>query len=156
MIIKDCMKKDVISIHTTTTVREAARLVVERHVGLLPLVDDLGKLVGVVALRQLLSLELPDFVNLISDLDFIHDFGAVETTRPEAYQLDQPVSTLMEPAISVDEESGLLRAYALMQHHQLQDLPVVTNDGTLIGLASHVDIGAGILARWQDANPVQP
>ena len=155
-MIRDCMKREVISIPSTTTVREAAGVVVERHIGLLPIVDDQGRLIGVVGLHNLLTLELPDFVNFITDVDFVHDFGAVETTRPEPYLLEQPVSTLMQPAISVDEECGLLRAYALMLQHQLLDLPVVAKDGRLVGLASRVDIGATILSRWQYPNPVQP
>jgi len=155
-MIRDCMKREVISISSTTTVREAAGVVVERHIGLLPIVDDQGRLIGVVGLHNLLTLELPDFVNFITDVDFVHDFGAVETTRPEPYLLEQPVSTLMQPAISVDEECGLLRAYALMLQHRLLDLPVVAKDGRLVGLASRVDIGAAILSRWQYPNPVQP
>jgi CBS domain-containing protein len=156
MIIKDCMKREVISISSTTTVREAARMVVERHIGLLPIVDDAGRLIGIVRLYDLLTLELPDFVNFISDLDFVHDFGAVETTRPEPYLLEQRVSTLMQPAIEVEEECGLLRAYALMLQHKLLDLPVVANDGRLVGLASHVDIGVAILSNWQYPNSGQP
>jgi CBS domain-containing protein len=156
MIIKDCMKREVISISSTTTVREAARMVVERHIGLLPIVDDAGRLIGIVRLYDLLTLELPDFVNFISDLDFVHDFGAVETTRPEPYLLEQRVSTLMQPAIEVEEECGLLRAYALMLQHKLLDLPVVAKDGRLVGLASHVDIGVAILSNWQYPNSGQP
>ena len=155
-MIRDCMKREVISIPSTTTVRVAAGVVVERHIGLLPIVTEQGRLIGVVGLHNLLTLELPDFVNFITDVDFVHDFGAVETTRPEPYLLEQPVSTLMEPAISVDEESGLLRAYALMLQHQLLDLPVVAKDGRLVGLASHVDIGAAILSNWQYPNSGQP
>ena len=156
MMIRDCMKREVISIPSTTTIREAAGVVVERHIGLLPVVDDQGRLIGVVGLHNLLTLELPDFVNFITDVDFVHDFGAVETTRPEPYLLEQPVSNLMQVAISVDEECGLLRAYALMLQHRLLDLPVVAKDGRLVGLASRVDIGATILSRWQYPNPVQP
>jgi CBS domain-containing protein len=150
------MKREVISILTTTTIREAARVVVEHHIGLLPVVDNQGMLMGVVSLHNLLTLELPDFVNFITDVDFVHDFGAVETTRPETYLLEQSVSTLMQPAISVDEDCGLLRAYALMLQHRLLDLPVVARDGRLVGLASRVDIGAAILSRWQYPDLVQP
>src|SRR3989304_9887563 len=142
MKIGDCMKRNVVSITETASVREAAAIFVKEHIGLLPIVDQNNKLVGVVGLRDLLSLELPDFVNFITDVDFVHDFGAVETTRPEPYLLEQPVYTLMQPAISVDEECGLLRAYALMLQHQLLDLPVVAKDERLVGLASRVDIGA--------------
>lgn len=148
MIIRDCMKHDVISFPSTTSILEAAKVVVEQHIGLLPIVDDQGKLIGIVRLNDLLALELPDFVNFISDVDFVHDFGAVETTRPDPSLLEQQVSTLMQPVIDVDEECGLLRAYALMLQHNLLDLPVVAMDGRLVGLASHVDIGAAILSNW--------
>lgn len=57
-------------------------LLVTHHIGLLPVVDEQRKLLGVVGISHLLSLELPDFVRFLADVDFVHDFGAVETTRP--------------------------------------------------------------------------
>jgi len=149
MNIRDCMKQTVVTVGPDISIREAAATVVARHIGLLPLVNRQGALIGVVRLQNLLALELPDFLNFIADIDFVHSFGAVETTRPEPALLDRPVSTLMQPAIMVDEDCGLLRAYALMMQHNLLDLPVVSKDGRLIGLASRVDIGAAILSRWQ-------
>jgi CBS-domain-containing membrane protein len=148
-MIKNCMKRNVRSISSTSTIRQAAALVVEHHIGLVPVVDQQSKLVGVVRLSDLLSLELPDFFNLLPDLDFVHDFGAVETTRPTAQDVDRPVTTIMQPATSVVETSGLLRAYALMLKHNLHDLPVVSNENLLVGIASRVDIGASILAEWK-------
>lgn len=148
-MIKNCMKRMVISISATATLRQAAALIVERHIGLLPVVDDRGKLTGVLGLSDLLSLQMPDFFKLIPDFDFVHDFGAVETTRPAPDEIDRPVTTRMRPGIYVDENSGLLRAYALMLRHNLHDLPVVAKDGTLVGIASRVDIGAKILSDWE-------
>jgi CBS domain-containing protein len=150
MEIGKYMKRNVISIPATSTVREAASVFVKHHVGLLPIVDQHRKLIGVVGLRDLLSLELPDFVNFIADLDFVHDFGAVETTRPSAEVLDRPVKTLMSPSISVPEDTGLLRAYALMLQHELHDMPVVSREETLVGVASRVDIGTAILSTWSE------
>jgi len=138
----------VVSIPETATIREAAAVLVKHHVGLLPIVNKDKKLAGVVGLRDLLSLELPDFVRFVVDVDFVHDFGAVEDTRPSAEVLDRPVTTLMSPAISVHEDSGLLRTYALMLQHELHDMPVVSADGKLAGDASRVDIGAAILSAW--------
>jgi CBS-domain-containing membrane protein len=149
MEIGKYMKRNVVSIPETATIREAASVFVSHHVGLLPIVDHNRKLIGVVGLRDLLSLELPDFVNFIADLDFVHDFGAVETTRPSAQRLDQSVKTLMSPAISVNEDTGLLRSYALMLQHQLHDMPVVSMHNELVGVASRVDIGTAILAAWE-------
>jgi len=151
MNITDCMKRNVVSIPATSSIREAAAIFVKKHVGLLPVVDKNSKPVGVVGLRDLLSLELPDFVNFVADVDFVHDFGAVETTRPSAKALDKSVKTLMEPAITVEEDCGLLRAYALMLQHNLHDMLVVSTDGKLAGIASRVDIGIAILSAWEKA-----
>ena len=52
MQIKDYMKKNVVSIRTTTTIGEAAAVIVEKHVGILPVVDEQGKPVGVVRLER--------------------------------------------------------------------------------------------------------
>lgn len=149
-MIKNCMKRMVISISASATLRQAAALIVERHIGLLPVVDDRGKLAGVLGLSDLLSLQLPDFFQLIPDFDFVHDFGAVETTRPTPEEIDRPVTARMRPGLYVDENCGLLRAYALMLRHNLHDLPVVAKDGTLVGIASRVDIGAKILSAWEE------
>jgi CBS domain-containing protein len=155
-MIKNCMKRNVISIPETATILEAATRMTERHIGQLPVVDHKGKLIGVISLPELLSLEMPAFFNLISDLDFVGDFGAVETTRPTPEEVDQPVTTLMQPARSVVEDSGLLHAYGLMLKHNLSDLPVVSEGGQLVGVVSRVDIGTAILTTWKNIGASKP
>lgn len=149
MNIGSCMKRKVVSISTDTSIGAAAALVVEKHVGILPVIDENGKPVGILRMDDLLSLELPDFVHLVSDLDFVHDFGAVETTRPDRDTLNQPVISLMKPIQSIDEKCGLLRAYVRMLQDGLYDLPVVDASGKLVGIVSRVDIGTAILSLWR-------
>lgn len=150
MKISQCMKRNVISIRETASVREAAAVFAKEHVGLLPIVDEQNKPVGVIGLQDLISLELPDFIRFVADVDFVHDFGAVENTRPDAEVLDQSITFLMKPAITVHEDSGLLRTYALMLQHQLHDIPVVSSDAQLVGMASRVDIGTAIVSAWSE------
>lgn len=148
MNISDCMKRNVISISETATVREAAAILANKHIGLLPIVNNDMNVIGVVGLKDLLSLKLPDFVRFVADVDFVHDFGAVETSSPSAETLDEPITTLMKDTITVDENCGLTRAYALMLQHNLHDMPVVSTEKKLIGVASRVDIGTSILSGW--------
>ena len=148
MQIRKFMKKNVVSIPVKTTIGEAAAVIVTKHVGILPVVDETGKPVGVVRLKDLIDLEMPDFVHLLEDYDFVHDFGAVETTRPEHETLAKPVISIMHPVVSVEEDSGLLRAYAVMLQNKVYDLPVTTSTGALIGIVSLVDIGAAVLSMW--------
>lgn len=143
------MKRNVVSIKPSATIHEAAIIFVKKHIGLLPIVDEDDKPIGVIGMRDLLKLELPDFVNFVADVDFVHDFGAVEDTRPPAKTLNKIVKSLMRPVQTIEEDCGLLRAYALMLQQNLHDIPVVSKNGILIGIASRVDVGVAILSAWE-------
>ncbi len=148
MRVKDCMKQNVYTIIPLTSIGEAARIFAEKHIGSLPVVDRQGKLVGLLQLRDLLELVLPDFLKLLDDFDFVPDFGAVETRLPSAEVLARPVSKIMQEPVSVEAGSGLLRAFSLLHKHQIHDLPVVDENNVLVGIASRVDVGAAFLSNW--------
>jgi CBS domain-containing protein len=150
--IGQSMKHDVISISVLATIREAAALFVEEHIGTLPVVDGDGKLVGILHIRDLLELVMPSFVRLVEDFDFVRgDFSVFEALLPPPEVAVQPVSSVMVSAVSVGAGSGLLRAFAIMNSHDFYDLPVVDDDGRLAGLASRVDVGTALLAGWRNA-----
>ncbi|MFC2064995.1 HPP family protein [Chloroflexota bacterium] len=148
MNIEGFMKKKVVSISENATIAEAARLFVEKHVGILPVVDSQGIPLGVIRLFNLISLELPDFLKLVDDFDFVHDFGAIESTIPEKEVLAQPVTSIMVPIESVGKDCGLMRVFAIMLKNDFIDLAVTNKAGELVGIVSRVDIGAGILSSW--------
>lgn len=148
MIIKNCMKKRVFSVHEDTPIGDAVHEFLDKRVGTLPVVDQANRLVGVLQLRDVLELVMPDFVRLMENFDFVLDFGAVEARLPTTEMVNQPVRTVMQPAVSVKEDCGLLRAFSILHSHHLLDLPVVNEQGELVGLASRVDIGVTLLARW--------
>jgi CBS domain-containing protein len=150
--IGQSMKHEVISISVSATIREAAALFFEEHIGTLPVVDADEKLVGILHISDLLELVMPSFVRLVEDFDFVRgDFSAFESLRPSAEVAGQSASSIMDPPVSVGVGSGLLRAFAIMNSHHLYDLPVVDDDGRLVGLASRVDIGTALLAGWRSA-----
>jgi CBS domain-containing protein len=148
MQVKDCMKHNVYQISPATTVAEAAQIFASKHVGSLPVVDRQGKLVGLLQLRDLLELVLPDFLKLLDDFDFVPDFGAVEERKPSATTLALPVSKLMQPPVSVEADGGLLRAFSLLYKYQLHDLPVVDAGNVLVGIVSRVDVGTALVNNW--------
>ena len=155
MNIADCMKRDVVSITASASVGQAAARFAARHIGMLPVVDAAGQLLGILQLPDLLSLVMPDFVQLVEDFDFVHDFGAVEARQPSPEMLTRRVTEVMQPPVSVEATCGLLRAFAVMRKHDLHDLPVVDTAGRLVGIASRVDIGTALLASWRSAE-VEP
>ncbi len=156
MHVSDSMKRQVVSIGTSASVAQAMALFVARRVGTLPVVDDANRLVGVLQLRDLLNLVLPGFEQLLENSDFVHDLGALENHRPTAEETAVEVRELMQPPVSVEASSGLLRAATLLGCHGLVDVPVVDASGRLVGIVSFVDIGVALLAGWQEPEPGGP
>lgn len=148
MVIRNCMKREVFSIRQAATIQQAANMFVRRHIGTLPVVDERNHLVGLLQLRDLLTLVMPDFIHLLENFDFLDDFGAVETKTPTPDVVSRQIGEVMGRAVSVEANCGLLRAFALLNHHRISDLPVVDRENVLIGIASRVDIGTALLANW--------
>lgn len=149
MNVQSSMKRRVITVQDTDNLGTAARQFVKYHVGMLPVVNAAGVLVGVLQLRDLLTLILPAFTSLMEDFDFVGDFGAMESIQPSQEIITKQVSEVMEPAVSVDINSGLSRAFALLHNHNLTDLPVVNAENHLVGIASRVDVGTALLKKWE-------
>ncbi len=151
--ISDCMKGRVITVRDDATIGEAAVLLRQFRIGTLPVVDKEGRLVGLVQLRTLLELVMPDFVKLVANFDFVHDFGALENRQPESDKLDQKVTGIIDEPVSVHAEDGLIRAASLLEEYRIRDLPVVDQDNKVVGIASHVDIGVALMSNWQLPEP---
>lgn len=154
MDIGSVMKREVVSIRADQSLDDAIRLLVDRRVGMLPVVDEQDRLVGILGLRQILRLCWPSFIEMLDDYDFVHDFGVLERSEISPEQRAKPVAELMQQPASVEAGCGLLRAEAMMRQHRLRDLPVVDKQNRLVGLASWVDVGVAFLR--QQAFPRNP
>ena len=148
-IVFNWMKKNVISICNDATVKDAARLMLEKRIGTLPVVDENRAIVGLTTIQDIVQIFLPDFVALLSNIDFIKDFGPSDFPSIESLERAEGLTVvgIMEAPVSVESTCGLMRALSVMTKHNIQDLPV-TKDGVLVGIASRVDIGRGFLSIW--------
>ena len=143
------MKREVVSTRPDATLREVAALVLEKRVGTLPVVDDEGKLVGTVSITDIVKLFLPDFVTIMDEIDFVHDYGNLENTTAEDRQRAKTihVSDVMEEPVAMEDDAGLVHALSVMEKHNLRDL-IVIREGKLVGIASQVDIVRAFLTEF--------
>jgi predicted transcriptional regulator len=149
MDVKSSMKKQVVTVLDTDDLGTAAKLFVKNHVGMLPVINTEGKLVGVLQLRDLLNLVLPDFTRLMEDFDFVPSFGAAKDIQPSKDEISKKVTDVMENPVCVEDDCSLNRAFALLHNHNLTDLPVVDAENCLVGIASRVDVGTALLKKWE-------
>ena len=150
MQVSNTMKRTVISTSPQTTVVEAAKLLIQKRIGTLPVVDSNGKLIGMLTIDDILDVFIPNYFELIENLSFVHGFGALEDFLPKDIPeiTNVTVETLMEPPVSVEDSESIFRAATKLFRHDLIDLPVVDGQGKLVGLASHVDVGIAFLKKW--------
>jgi CBS domain-containing protein len=145
------MKKHVITIRSGASLEDAARLMVEKKIGSLPILDESGQLIGLVSINRIIAELLPDFVSLLGNIDFVKDFGAFRMISPEDFDRIShlTVDQIMETPVAVEADCSLMRALAIMKKHDLRDLLVVQGGG-LVGIASWVDIGRAFLSAALD------
>ena len=103
-----------VTITPDKTVGDAMRIMADYHIGGIPVVDGRNILVGIVTNR---------------DLRFEKDFN-------------RNICDVMtkEDLITTSRDTDLYRAADILQEHKIEKLPVVAEDGTLIGLITYKDI----------------
>ncbi len=153
MLVKNTMKHNVISTAPETTVLQAARLMIEHNIGTLPVINRQGYLIGMVTLSTILDVFIPNYFDHLESLSFVHDFGALEDFLPKdvAEIAGTALQVIMVQPVTVYEDESIFRAAIKLTRHELVDLPVINQQGELVGLASHVDIGTAFLKKWIDA-----
>jgi CBS domain-containing protein len=119
-LVREVMTVDPTAVSRELTVREAAKLLAERDIGPLPVVDG-DELVGIVTDRDLV-------VRVLAD-----DRDPACTTVGEIASTDVAA---VEPDVDLDE------ALRLMDERHVRRLPVV-EEGRLVGIVSHGDVDRG-------------
>jgi CBS domain-containing protein len=116
--IRELMTENPKTVSSDATVTEAARVMREDDVGLVPVVDG-DRLVGTVTDRDI-------------------------AIRVVAEERDPNNTTVRETAstdlVTIDPEQDLGEALRLMAQHQVRRLPVVEEDGRLVGIVAQADV----------------
>lgn len=108
---------EVVHVHAHESVHSVVRLLAERRIGCVPVVDN-DRVVGIFSERDLVY----------------------RVASEGAAVLDRPVSALMTaPAITISPETPVLHGLSMMTKRRIRHLPVVVNE-RLVGLVSIGDL----------------
>jgi CBS domain-containing protein len=112
----------------------------EEKVGVkgLPVLDENGKLIGMLSMGDILKAVFPSYLSMMNLGDFTWD-GMVESMAQKVS--GKKVEELMtEPVVTVDEEASLMECVDHMIKKNVKRLPVIDKSGRVAGMLYERDV----------------
>ena len=151
----------------TTGFKEIAGLLAEHRISALPVVDDAGRLVGVVSEADLLLKEM-------FGLAVHHQLVESRRTRRERAKAGAQIARdlMTSPAVTIGPEAPIAEAARVMHDLAVKRLPVVDKDGRVVGIVTRSDLlrvflrpdaliredvveGLIVKTLWMDPKPIE-
>ncbi len=144
MKVSDIMTKDVITVKRETSVNEVAKVMGARDISGVPVVDDENHVIGIITELDLIvrntRMEMPHFIEVL-------DWGRIPLERPKhakerlQHMLGtQAVDIMTGKVETIGPDAPVEDLAELMVKHRVNPVPVVDENGTLIGIVSRADL----------------
>jgi CBS domain-containing protein len=154
--VRDLMVSDVVTFAPDQNVQEAMRVLVGRSIGGAPVVDEEGRVIGVLSVSDLIveeaRLHFPTMVNF---------FGVNVALPWHDRELDESVSkalgefvheVMTDKPVTVTPDATIEDVATAMHDKQVSRVPVVDDDGRLVGLITRGDILRAVVRGIDDPN----
>jgi CBS-domain-containing membrane protein len=142
MVVSDIMTKEVITVGKDTPLKEAAGLLAKFHVHGMPVIDQRGKVEGIITESDFFSKDssnvyLPTFLEFISREQTI---GAKMSSSVEMEKKTTVKDVMTAECTSVGPDLPLKELIQLVKEKNFKTIPVVDDRGILVGIVSVFDI----------------
>jgi CBS domain-containing protein len=124
MQVLDLMTTEVVKVSPDTGIKEAAQLMFRHRVSGLPVVDDAGRVAGIITEADFLRMEVAR--------------GEAEDPKP----IEKVSQVMSSGVVTIAPEEGLAEAAKIMVVQDVKRLPVVDDEGRMQGIISRLDIVA--------------
>jgi CBS-domain-containing membrane protein len=136
MNVSKVMTRRVITVTPRTPLKDVARLLVQRRVSGVPVVDEDGTVLGVVSEGDILVKERSRTNGYGSLLDHLFEVNS------DAYKHDarDAADAMTSPPVTIRPDRAISEAAALMLDRCVNRLPVVDRHGKLVGIVTRADL----------------
>ena len=140
MQARDVMVSPVITVGKIATVRDAAKILLEKRISAVPVVDNVGKVIGIVTEDDLMhrveaGTERPYswWVHFLAGDATI----AADSVKSHATKIEDVMTT---DVVTVTPETRLHEIATLFEERQIKRVPIVNKDGDLVGIVSRANL----------------
>lgn len=150
MRARDIMTASVVTVSPETRVPDIARVLLERCISALPVVDGAGRVIGIVSEGDLLhraenKTERPRswWLDLISSADTL----AADYVKSHGLTAKDVMNA---PVVSASPDASLAELATLLERHGIKRVPILEN-GALVGIVSRADLLRGLIGGGADS-----
>ena len=141
--VTDVMSRDPIVVRAETPLKEAIQILAEKRISGIPVVDDVGKLVGIISETDLMWQETgvtpPAYIMFLDSVIYLQNPATYERELHKA--LGQTVGDVMSKnPITISPEKTVKAAAQLMQDQNVHRLPVIDSTSQVVGILTRGDI----------------
>ena len=138
LMVKDVMRHNVVTVKPDDTLKHVANLMFRFRLSALAVIDDSGKLLGVISDRDLIKAALPDYKTLIENLNYSMDVEPFEELlkREDKIMVSQLYRTDFETATP---DTRIVEVAAMMIFRDVTRVFVTSHDN-LVGILLRKDI----------------
>ncbi|HEY6982478.1 CBS domain-containing protein [Reyranella sp.] len=154
MRAKDVMSGGVMSVLADATVFDAAEILTGQHISAVPVVDDSGRVIGIVSEADLIRRAE---IGTTPHKSWLQRLLADDATRAARYvrSHSRHVSDVMTKAVvTVEEEANLAEVAELMSKHGIKRVPVV-RDGFMVGIVSRANLLQALMSREPESDELR-
>ncbi len=143
MKVSEVMSRGLETCRENDRLRTVVEKMVMRRCGAVPVIDDAGKLTGIVTIRDTMMPLYPNYGEYVHDTVHARDFEDMENGYPKVLGMKVREVMASNP-LSITPDMSVLKAASYMGVRNLRRMPVCEEDGTLVGMVSIGDITRGL------------
>lgn len=139
MKVKESMTRDLTAVEPSMTVKELIFLFDQSGISSVPVVDEEGRILGIVSERDIIEGAMPGYFELLYGTAFFTDMNRLSQKLREI-EHDRIEFYMTADVCKIEEDEDDLAAAEVMIRQNLKALPVVNKDGILVGMLRRIDL----------------
>ncbi len=156
MRVRDVMTTNVVTVGPEMEVGQIARLLVEKHISGVPVVDESGRCIGIVSegdlVRRIGEEEDEDAPRTSWWLELLA--SPEERARHYVRTHGRKAKDVMTPdPVTVRPEDSIGKVARILEEHRIKRAPVVDDQGRVVGIVSRADLLRALATAAREAPP---
>lgn len=148
MIVSHLMNSKILTVSPKTPLPEVWKIIFEKHIHGLPVIDKKNKLVGIISPEDILTKLFPGYEDLFDiDAAFVEDEDGVIKDKLKNLEKLTAEDVMNKRVLYTNPNTSLMRALSRMIVRKVRQLPVIDEDDKLIGIISKTDIFKGLFKK---------